>query len=106
MRMYQHVASWLRSLVGRPDAPASTRRCEKCDRPAAMIEFRPSRETVGSERHFCLPCARRTLWIPNPMRQGAVIPAEEGAAEVPVEVERMLISGSDEQLLVFRETEG
>jgi bifunctional DNase/RNase len=58
------------------------------------------------ERHFCEACARRTLWLPNPAAQGAVEKPAGVVAEVTVQVERVLFTGSDMQLLVLREAGG
>jgi len=104
--MLRRLVPWWRSLFNRPAPPAGSKPCEQCARPATVFEYRAKSDGPGVERQFCEACARRTLWVPNPAGQGAVEPAAGGVAEVPVEVERVIFTGSDMQLLVLREVGG
>jgi uncharacterized protein len=104
--MLGRVVTWWRSLFHRPTPPVGSKPCEKCGRPATVSEYRPSPDGPGVERHFCEACARRTLWVPNPAGQGVIEPVAGGAAEVPVEVERIIFTGSDQQMLILREVGG
>jgi bifunctional DNase/RNase len=105
--MLRRVASWWRSLVRRPATSTATPVCRKCGRPSAVLDYHASRDGVGTDYYYCDPCSRRTLWIPNPTRQGAIDPPVNGAAEVRVEVERVLFFfGSDWQMLVLSECAG
>lgn len=56
-----------------------------------------------SEAHLCEECARSILSEPYPPSR----PGSSRLAEVPVEVERVVISeAADHQLVIFREIEG
>lgn len=100
--MLRRVVTWWRSLFHQPTPPAGSKSCEKCDHTATVFEYRARPDGSGVDRHFCEACARQTLWVPSPAGQGAAEPAD-GAAEVPVQVERIIFTGSDMQLLVLRE---
>jgi uncharacterized protein len=104
--MFGRFVTWWRTLFRRATPAAASKPCEKCGRPATMFEYRASPGGPGAERHFCKACAQRTIWIPNPAGQGAVEPPAGRAAELPVEVERIIFTGSDQQLLVLREVGG
>jgi bifunctional DNase/RNase len=97
---------WLKQLLfGAPPllAPLPARRCERCESPQVFHLTTVSRSGEVSEAHLCEVCARTVLFEPYPVNS----PPQSQPDEVPVEVERVVISEADDNhFLVFREIAG
>lgn len=104
--MIQRITSWLGSLVPRPPSPLGNRQCESCERAASVLNYRLIRKGEGLERYYCTACARVRLWIPNPTKQRSVVEPSHETADVEVEVERILFTGEERQLVGLREVCG
>src|SRR5579885_207073 len=107
--MFQRVIDWLKRALRRTPTPprsssaATLRRCERCVRPQVLHITTVSRAGELSECHLCEECARSLVQQPGPADTRPV----SRSKEVPVEVERVIISEiHDQQVIVFRETEG
>ncbi len=104
--MIRRIISSCMSLVNQPSHTALTGRCEQCGRPAVTFEYRVERGGAETERQLCGRCAERVIKLPNPTWRGTASDSPIADSEVPVELEQIVFSSSDQQIVVLRETEG
>jgi bifunctional DNase/RNase len=114
--MFRIFANWLaKGRARQPIAPASSppspspaiRRCDQCEKPQVMHITYAKGSEAESELHLCEDCARRVLARSNAgQSQPRAVPADPGR-DVPVEVDKVVISEiHEQQVVVFRDAQG
>jgi bifunctional DNase/RNase len=104
--MLRRIMSRCISLVSRSADTVEIRRCQECGRPAVTFVYQVERGGAETARQFCGPCGQRVIKLPNPTRRGAASSSPSADSEVTVELEQIIFSSSDQQIVVLRETDG
>src|SRR6266853_3965086 len=99
--MLRKIAGWFAKIFrgSPPDYGGTLRftsykplRCDHCENWSVVHVTRARHGQLESEAHYCEQCHTRHIWLPVPAGARPLIDLADGAREVPVEVERVLIN--------------